>query len=145
MAAFSQPAQAVHTTVRAMARARKRLLAQVCSVGDEPDAQFAHAFVHLVTEIEAGLRQEEALMEAAGVPGLREQRRDNALLLNALHHALPRVEAGDLAIGRAAVGALRDLLSLHRFSSLRVLAAAQRAWRHRPVLPHGPPRRRPPW
>lgn len=65
-------------------------------------------------------------MEAAGYPGLREQRRDNALLLAGLHHTLPQVEAGEPATARAAVAALRPLLSLHRFSALRVLATAQR-------------------
>jgi len=66
-------------------------------------------------------------MDAAGTPGLREQRRDNALLLNALHHAVPRIEAGELGIGREVLAALPDLLSLHRFCALRVLAGARRA------------------
>lgn len=66
-------------------------------------------------------------METIGFPGIREQRRDNALLLNALHHAAPRVEGGDAGIGREVLAALPVLLSLHRFCGLRVLATARGA------------------
>lgn len=117
--------QGPHTVVRAMAHARNGLLARVGAAGRAPDCAFAAAFGHLVTAIEAVFRKEEILMESIGFAGVREQRRDNALLLNALHHAAPRVEAGDIGIGRAVVAALPGLLSLHRFCALRVLAAAR--------------------
>ena len=109
-----------------MSNARKRLLARVREAGAEPDEGFPAAFARLVAEIEAAFRNEETLMEAAGFPDLRERRRDDALLLAALHHALSQVEQGNPATGREAVAALRDLLSLHRFSGLRLLATAQR-------------------
>lgn len=121
----SRPAQAARTIVRALAHARKLLLEQVRRVGGEPDARFAAAFVQLAAAIEAAFRHEEALMDAIGFPGVVEQRRDNALLLSALHHAAPRVEAGDLGLGREVVAALPDLLSLHRFCGLRMLATAR--------------------
>jgi hypothetical protein len=38
----------------------------------------------------------------------------NAIILAALHRALPLVEDGDIALGRRLVAALLDLLSLHR-------------------------------
>jgi len=119
--------QGPHTAVRAMAHTRSALLRQVRAAGAAPDGSFAAAFVHMVAAIEAAFRKEEILMETIGFPGVREQRRDNALLLNALHHAAPRVEGGELGIGREVVEALPCLLSLHRFSGLRVLASARGA------------------
>jgi len=106
-----------------MARTRTTLLRQVEAAGTEPDDRFATAFIHLVDAIDAALRKEELLMETIGFDGVHEQRRDNALLLSALHHAAPRVEAGEIGVGREVVDALPGLLSLHRFSGLRVLAA----------------------
>lgn len=146
-----RPAPGAHTIVRALAHARKLLLAQVRSVGGEPDARFPAAFVQLAAAIEAAFRHEEALMDAIGFPGVVEQRRDNALLLSALHHAAPRVEAGDLGLGREVVAALPDLLSLHRFCGLRMLATARgavQALRRTPgplagrAIPHAAARRR---
>lgn len=119
--------QGEHTIVRVLAHARKLLLAQVRTVAGEPDERFPAAFVHLSAAVEAVFRREEALMEATGFSGVHEQRRDNSLLLNALHHAVPLVEAGDLGVGREVVAALPDLLSLHRFCGLRVLATARGA------------------
>lgn len=118
--------QGPHTVVRAMAHARNTLLVDVHAAARAPDALFPAAFGHLAAAIEAAFRKEEIQMEAIGFPGVREQRRDNALLLNALHHAAPRVEGGELAIGREVVAALPGLLSLHRFCGLRVLATARR-------------------
>lgn len=126
MSMFSLRAQGPHGIVRALTLARNHLLVQVRATAAEPDERFAAAFARLVAQIEAAFRQEEILMESAGAPGLHAQRQDNALLLSALHHALPQVEAGNLAVGREVVAALRDLLALHRFSGLRILAAAQR-------------------
>ncbi|MCD2516195.1 hypothetical protein LQ564_07680 [Massilia sp. G4R7] len=120
------PGQGPHTVVRAMARARNRLLVRVRAAGRAPDAAFANLFGHLVAAVEAAFRAEEIQMEAIGFPGVREQRRDNAQLLSALHHAAARVESGELGVGREVVDALPCLLSLHRFCSLRVLAQARR-------------------
>ncbi len=127
MARRPDSAQGAHTAVRAMAHTRTLLLRQVREAGAAPDAGFSAAFAHLVATVEAAFRKEEILMETIGFPGVHEQRRDNALLLNALHHAAPRVEGGELGIGREVVEALPCLLSLHRFSGLRVLASARGA------------------
>jgi len=127
MARSSASAQRAHAVVRAMAHTRTGLLRQVRATGAAPDASFAADFAHMVAAIEAAFRKEEILMETIGFPGVHEQRRDNALLLNALHHAAPRVEAGELAVGREVVAALPCLLSLHRFCGLRVLATAHGA------------------
>lgn len=138
MPPVAPPPHGPHTVVRALAHARSGLLLQVRAAAGEPDERFAAAFAHMVAAIEAAFRHEETLMETIGFPGVREQRRDNALLLNALHHAAPRVEAGELAIGREVVAALPELLSLHRFCGLRVLASARGtvlALRRRPPGP----------
>ncbi|MEX5746229.1 hypothetical protein [Massilia sp. X63] len=132
-----------HTVVRALSHARNALLVQVHAAAGAPDLRFPEAFAHLVAAIEAAFRHEETLMEVAGFPGVREQRRDNALLLNALHHAAPRVEAGELGIGREVLAALPGLLSLHRFCGLRLLAL-RRSRVPGPLARHAPaPGRRP--
>jgi hemerythrin len=108
--------------VQAMTLARNRLLALVRDTACESDEHFAGAFLGLVAAVECAFRNEETLMESAGHPALRNQRQDNALLLSALHHATSQVEAGKLGVGREVVTALPGLLSLHRFSALRMLA-----------------------
>lgn len=127
MIPVSPPPEGLRTVVRALAHARNGLMAQVRAAASEPDERFPTAFARVVAAIEAAFRHEETLMETIGFPGIREQRRDNALLLNALHHAAPRVEAGELGIGRDALAVLPDLLSLHRFCGLRVLATTRGA------------------
>ncbi len=107
--------------IRALTLTRQRLLIQVKDTGSQPDEHFPHAFAKLVVAVESAFCQEESLMEAAAYPGLHEQRRDNALLLRALHHAAVQVETGNIAIGREVTAALPDLLSLHRLSALRML------------------------
>ncbi|MBN4711044.1 hypothetical protein H3276_23515, partial [Escherichia coli] len=74
-------------------------------------------------------------MEALGIPGLRERRQNNALILSALHRVMPAVEGGNLGLGREVVGALRDLLELHRVSAEVVLAvsALQKRFSARPA------------
>lgn len=126
MASTPLSTQAPHTIVRAMSHARNALLLRVRASAQAPDAGFDAVFLHLVAAIEAAFRKEETLMEAIGFPGVHEQRRDNALLLNALHHAAPRIEAGELEVGREVLAVLPELLSLHRFCGLRVLATARR-------------------
>lgn len=119
--------QGIRTAARAMAHSRNRLLLRIHETAAEPDERFAARFNLLVAQAEAAFRHEETLMETVGFAGLPAQRRDNALLLAALHRAQPQVETGDLALGRAAVAALGDLLSLRRFSALQVLATAPRS------------------
>ena len=113
-----------HGIVHAMTLARKRLLSCINKAAQEPDEQFSSAFVRLVAAVECTFRNEETLMETVGHPGFRDRRRDNALLLGALHHAASQVEAGNLALGREVIAALPGLLSLHRISALRMLASS---------------------
>lgn len=114
------------SVVRAMTLARNDMLVQVRDTARESDPGFPKAFGRLVDTIDATLRREEALMEMARYERAHAQRQDNALLLAALHHAVSRVEGGNLRVGREVVAALPDLLSLHRFAALRSLVARAR-------------------
>ncbi len=58
--------------------------------------RFSEAFAKPMHGVECTFRHEKTLMEAAGHPGLRDRRRDNAALLGALRHAASRVEAGTM-------------------------------------------------
>lgn len=113
--------QALCTVLR---HARHALCHCVAKAVDAPDRLFSNAFPGLVAAVEAGFRREELAMESLRTPGLRERRRNNALILSALHHVAPAVEKGNLGLGREVVGALRDLLDLHRHSADLVLAMA---------------------
>jgi hypothetical protein len=55
-------------------------------------------------------------MGTLGYERLREQREENAVVLSALHRVLPQVEAGDAGLGRTVMGALLEVLALHRLS-----------------------------
>lgn len=94
------------------------LSVQVSQTAREPDKSLARAFCGLVASVERAFRQEEDLMEETGYRGLHVQRKDNALILCALHRADARVEHGDVAIGREVIAALPGQLSLHRTTAL---------------------------
>lgn len=91
-----------------------------------PDAHFSGEFAHLLDAVEAAFRHEEVIMSTLGYARLREQQEENAVILSALHHVLPRVEDGDLGLGRQVLEALLEVLSLHRLSSGLALALSVR-------------------
>jgi len=69
-------------------------------------------------------------MECSGHGNLQAHLADNALALCALHRVTPRIETGDTAPGREALGALDAILSLHRFTAdLAVVGARTRGRR----------------
>jgi hypothetical protein len=113
--------QALCTVLR---HARHALCQRVAQAAQAPDGAFSQGFPSLVAAIETGFRREELAMEALRIPGLRERRRNNALILGALHRVSPTVEGGEPGPGREMVGALRDLLDLHRYSADLVLAVS---------------------
>jgi hypothetical protein len=113
--------QALCTVLR---HARHSLCQRVALAAGAPDRLFASDFPGVVAAVEAGFRREELAMEALRIPGLRERRRNNALILSALHHVSPAVERGNLGAGREVIGALRELLDLHRHSADLVLAVS---------------------
>src|SRR5438067_5208439 len=134
IAMTSEPAHASQprTLCAALRHARRSLCNRLERMGAMPDHDFCHDFAGVVAAVEAGFRHEELAMEMLGYAHLREQREENAVILAALHRALPAVDAGDCALGRQLVAALRDVLALHRLSadlalSLSVPAAPARA------------------
>ena len=101
----------------AMRHARRRLCERLACALDPvrtPDAHFVREFPVLVARVEAGFRHEETVMELLDYQRLHDHLADNAVVLAALHRALPLIEDGDIALGRRLVAALLDLLSLHR-------------------------------
>jgi hemerythrin len=92
-----------------------------------PDERFADGFTALIAELEASFRDEEAAMEALNYPALRSHREQHARALAALHHAQPRVEGGDIGLGREALELLPKWLLLHRSTMDLALANAATA------------------
>ena len=104
----------------AIRHARRRLCERLACALDPvrtPDAHFVREFPVLVARVEAGFRHEETVMELLDYPRRHDHLADNAVVLAALHRALPLIQEGDIALGRQLVAALLDLLSLHRIST----------------------------
>ena len=95
----------------ALRQRRSRLRARVDALRAEPDREFVHAFTVLVAEVEAAFRHEESMLELLGDACLHPRRADHAVILCALHRTVPRVESGDLRLGRQVADALDDVLA----------------------------------
>ncbi|QOL49223.1 hypothetical protein [Massilia litorea] len=139
-----------HTAASALRRARKLLFVRIHALACLPDAGFCAGFDAIVTAIEADLAHEQIVMETLAFDGLRERLAENALLLASLHRIVTQVEAGNAELGRVALAAAADLLSLHRLTTDLALVLARPA---SPVPNHshaarppkaGPGRRRKP-
>lgn len=123
----------------AMRHMRKSLCSRIEHALAEDDDGFTRHFPDLVAAVEAGLRQEEAIMECRNDARLHARREDNATILCALHRIAPRIESGDTELGRQVMAALHDVMAAHRLASVQMLAPAPlRTRRHgapaRPVL-----------
>lgn len=101
----------------AIRHARRSLCNRLERMAPMPDEAFCRDFAAVVAAVEAGFRHEELAMEMLGYAHLREQLEENAVILRALHRALPEVDAGNCALGRQLVAALREVLALHRLST----------------------------
>ncbi len=110
-----------------MSDARREMAEQMERLARTPDDQFADGFNALIAELETRLRDEEAVMEALNYPALRSHREQHARALAALHHAQPRVEGGDIGLGREALQLLPKWLLLHRSTMDLALANTARA------------------
>lgn len=117
MTSESMHAGQPRTLCAAIRHARRSLCNRLERMAAMPDEAFCHDFAAVVAEVEAGFRHEELAMEMLGYAHLREHREENAVVLRALHRALPDVDAGDCALGRQLVAALREVLALHRLSA----------------------------
>jgi hypothetical protein len=116
-----------HTAAAALRRARKLLFVRIHELCCLPDEGFCAGFDAVVARIEADLAQEDIIMETLAFDGRHERLAENALLLASLHRIVTQVEAGDAALGRAALAAAADLLSLHRLTTDLALLLARPA------------------
>jgi hypothetical protein len=119
-----------HTAAAALRRARKLLFARLHEHAALPDSEFCAAFEAVVAAIEADLVHEEKVMEMLAFDGLHERLAKNALLLASLHCIITQVESGNAELGRAALAASCDLLSLHRLTTDMALVLARPAQGH---------------
>ena len=126
-----------HTAASALRRARKLLFVRIHALACLPDDGFCAGFEAIVAAIEADLAHEEIVMETLAFDGLHERLAGNALLLASLHRIAPQVEAGNAELGRVALAAAADLLSLHRLTTDLALVLAR-------PMKAGPGRRRKP-
>lgn len=113
------------TAAAALRHARKLLFVRIHALSAEPDDAFCAAFQAMVAAIEADLAHEEKVMEALAFDGLHERLAENALLLASLHRIVTQVEDGDAGLGRMALDAAADLLSLHRLTTDLALVMAR--------------------
>jgi hypothetical protein len=114
-----------HTAAAALRRTRKLLFVRIHQLASLPDAELCAGFESVVAAIEADLAHEEIVMETLGFDGLHERLGENALLLASLHRIVTQVEAGDAPLGRTALAAAVDLLSLHRLTTDLALVLAR--------------------
>jgi hemerythrin len=108
----------------AIRHARRSLCNRLERMAVLEDEALRREFAGVVAAVEAGFRHEDLVMEMLGYERLREHRAENAVILRALHRALPRVDGGDCALGRQLVNALREVLALHRLNTDLALAVA---------------------
>lgn len=113
----THPAGAAHAIGKALQHTRQHLCSRIDALAGASDAAFAAGWDGLVAATEAAFRHEESVMELVDYAGLAAHRAENALTLSALHHATPGVEAGVLEDARAALAALRAIVSSHRYGS----------------------------
>ena len=123
---FSSATWVARNVAGMMNQARCNMSEQMARLSHTPDDQFSDGFTKLVACLEASLRDEEAVMEALNYPALRSHREQHARALSALHHTQPRVEDGEIALGREALELLPKWLLMHRSTMDLALSAAAR-------------------
>jgi len=110
--------------VAGMDAVHKEFLDNLTELLTAPDDQFVPAFMQLVETVEKGFRTEEELMEAIDFPGLHEHCEQHARVLGALHHVVPQVMSGDIALGREAAELLPQWFLYHLSTMDTALAFA---------------------
>jgi hemerythrin len=117
---------------------RARLSQQVEQLSRATDEYFAASYIELVSCLERQLRKEEAVMESINSRALRSHQEQNARVLSALHQAEPRVEEGNVTLGREALALLDQwLLAHHAHMDLALLTSMTPMGRHRPLDARG--------
>jgi hemerythrin len=100
------------------------MLVSLEHLGQTSDESFPLAFESMVAEVERDFADEEAMMESIDFPALHSHREQHARVLSGLHHALPRIQSGDIAFGREVIGLLPQWFSFHIATMDTALAAA---------------------
>jgi hemerythrin len=117
-----------------MSAERARLSKQIEQVGRASDECFAAGYIELVSCIEHQMRNEEAMMESINCRALRSHQELHARVLAALHQTEPRIEEGDVTLGREALALLGQwLLAHHAELDLALLTAMTPMGRHGPL------------
>jgi hemerythrin len=118
----------------AVSAGRVRLFAQIKKLSAAPDECFATGYDELIACLERQLRNEEALMEASNSRALRSYQEEHARVLAALHQAEPRVDEGNLTLGREALALLDHWLPLQCASiDVALLKSQTSMGRQRPL------------
>jgi hemerythrin-like metal-binding protein len=94
-------------------RAHRTLFDALAELARASDPEFARDYPSLVAALERDFREEEMLMEKAGLSSYKAHLEQHARVLSALHHAAARVMEGDFGPGREAVGLLSQWLLVH--------------------------------
>lgn len=129
----------------ALQHARARLSREIDYLAAQSDTDFADGWAGMVAATEATFRQEESIMDLAGHAGLTAHIAQDARVLAALHHVTPRVEAGDIHLGREALAALAAIVSTHRYGvSIAAINVRRHALRSIVQPPQHAPKQPPP-
>ena len=115
-----------------LVHARQQLRHRIRELACLPEHQLTNAFRAFVITVDIALRSEELAMEALALPYLRERRRQNAAIMDALYGAAPAIEAGDATLCRDTLARLRDLLDVHRIAADLAVAGATATDQARP-------------
>ncbi|MDO8300260.1 bacteriohemerythrin [Lacisediminimonas sp.] len=100
------------------------MLSSLEHLGQTGDDNFPLAYERLVAEVERDFADEEAMMESIDFPALQSHREQHARVLSGLHHALPRIQSGDIALGREVIELLPQWFSFHISTMDTALAVA---------------------
>lgn len=131
-------AMIAHGRRAAMSAERVRLSKQIEQAARASDECFASAYIELVSCLEQQMRNEEAIMESINCRALRSHQEQHARVLAALHQAEPRVEDGDVTLGREALALLGQwLLAHHAEMDLALLTSMTPMGRHRSLDAQG--------
>lgn len=98
---------AVHATKRELARS-------IASLASATDERVPGCYTQVVAAVEHAFRAEEVVTEALDQRSLHEQREHHARALSALHQAATRIDGGDAALARDALGLLGRFLAAQR-------------------------------
>lgn len=110
--------------VSEMDDAHQAFFADLGELLNMPDDTFGPAFLALVGKVEVDFRDEETLMEEIDYPGLQGHCEQHARVLSALHHVVPHVMDGDIALGREAAELLPQWFLFHLSTMDTALAFA---------------------